>query len=164
MELNKDVRNIIETWINRYRTKCIRDEYRMIWHFFNDMFIDICPNPHGRCVMKYPNVTIHWFNGQKHRINNPAVKYANGTKYWYYEGRLHRPASEGPAIEWGNGDKEWYYKGKLHRQSSEGPAIEGANGYKAWYYHNQRHRPLGEGPAVEYTNGDKEYWEFGKRI
>jgi hypothetical protein len=30
-----------------------------------------------------------------------------------------------------DGTKYWYLTGKLHRE--DGPAYEGANGYKAWY-------------------------------
>jgi len=31
--------------------------------------------------------TIRWYqNGKCHRLDGPAVEYANGTKYWYIEG------------------------------------------------------------------------------
>ena len=33
--------------------------------------------------------TIHWYNdkGQLHRLDGPAVEYADGFKEWYVEGR-----------------------------------------------------------------------------
>jgi len=49
-------------------------------------------------------------NGQLHRENGPAVKYDDGTKYWYRYGNLHR--LDGPAIERADGDKEWWINGK----------------------------------------------------
>ena len=47
-----------------------------------------------------------WYNdrGQFHRVDGPAIEYANGTKSWYLNGKLHR--EDGPAIEWADGDKE----------------------------------------------------------
>lgn len=40
------------------------------------------------------------------------AELANGTKYWYKEGLLHR--EDGPAIEWSDGGKAWYLEGKLY--------------------------------------------------
>jgi len=64
-----------------------------------------------------------------HRLDGPALEYANGDKFWYKEGRWHRENS--PAIEWINGSKEWYKEGLCHR--IDGPAEEWANGEKYWY-------------------------------
>ena len=50
---------------------------------------------------------------------------ANGDKFWYLNGKLHR--EDGPAIEHANGDKFWCLNDKLHRE--DGPAIELADGY-----------------------------------
>ena len=55
--------------------------------------------------------------------------YANGGKYWYLNGKLHR--EDGPAIEYADGSKRWFLNGKLHRE--DGPAIESANGFKQWF-------------------------------
>jgi hypothetical protein len=65
---------------------------------------------------------------------------------------------DGPAIEWANGHKEWWVNGKLHRL--DGPAIECANGDKAWWVDGKPHHL--DGPAIEYANGDKEWWVNGK--
>ena len=123
--------------VHRYRLKSLNNEYLRVFCFFDVSYNYKCPNPRGRCVGKYQNAKIHWLNGQYHRINNPAIEYANGDKFWYYEGQLHRPLGEGPAIEF-------------------------ANGTKYWYYEEQLHRPLGEGPAIEYANGEKELLSNGK--
>ncbi len=81
-------------------------------------------------VRVYDNRT-EWFNkdGDRHRIDGPAVEYANGDKEWYQNGQLHR--IDGPAVEGANGHKAWYQNGLCHR--IDGPAVEKANGYKAWY-------------------------------
>ena len=41
----------------------------------------------------------YWENdkGQLHRIDGPAVEYADGSKSWYINGKFHR--IDGPAIE-----------------------------------------------------------------
>ena len=59
-----------------------------------------------------------------------TVKIDNkGDKYWYQNDKLHR--LDGPAVEWANGSKVWCQNGKYHRL--DGPAIEYANGNKYWY-------------------------------
>ena len=55
--------------------------------------------------------------------------WADGTKFWYLNGKLHR--EDGPAIEYPDGSKLWYLNGKPHRE--DGPAVELANGSKAWF-------------------------------
>lgn len=40
----------------------------------------------------------------------PAVEYADGSKEWYQNGKLHR--EDGPAVEYANGGKEWYRNGE----------------------------------------------------
>ena len=45
-----------------------------------------------------------------HRMDGPAIEYANGCKGWYQNGKLHR--MDGPALEWSDGDA-WYINGKL---------------------------------------------------
>jgi len=45
-------------------------------------------------------------NSNLHKIDGPAVEYANGTKYWCLNGKLHR--TDGPAVEFADGDKEWW--------------------------------------------------------
>lgn len=54
---------------------------------------------------------------------------ANGNKFWYLNGELHR--EDGPACEYANGNKFWYLNGKYHRE--DGPACEWADGAKYWY-------------------------------
>jgi len=77
-----------------------------------------------------------WKNekGEVHRLNGPAIEYADGDKYWYLNGECHR--EDGPAIEYANGSKEWYLNGNYHRE--DGPAIEDANGDKLWYLNDEQ--------------------------
>lgn len=64
-----------------------------------------------------------------HRLDGPAVEYANSYKEWCVEGKLHR--LDGPAVEYADGEKGWWIEGKLHRL--DGPAVEHLNGYKEWW-------------------------------
>ena len=81
-----------------------------------------------------------------------------GNKHWRLDGKLHR--LDGPAIEYANGSKEWWVDGKCHRL--DGPAVEYANGSKHWYIDGKRHRL--DGPAIEWSDGSKSWWENGKFI
>jgi hypothetical protein len=80
-------------------------------------------------VRVYNDRTEWYQNGQLHRINGPAIEWANGAKSWWQKDLLHR--LDGPAIEWATGDKEWFQNGQLHRL--DGPAVELADGYNEWY-------------------------------
>jgi hypothetical protein len=81
--------------------------------------------------------TIHWYNDKDeyHRLDGPAIEYADGSKEWRVDGKLHR---------------------------LDGPAFEMADGYKAWYVDGERHRL--DGPAVEYADGFKEWWVEDKKM
>ena len=57
-----------------------------------------------------------WYlNGERHRVNGPAVEYADGDKAWWLNGELHR--EDGPAFEFANGDKAWYLNGRYYTES-----------------------------------------------
>jgi len=64
-----------------------------------------------------------------HRIDGPAIKWANGNEAWYVNGKRHR--LDGPAYSYAEGGKAWYVNDKLHRL--DGPAIKYFNGNKAWF-------------------------------
>ncbi len=133
-------------------------------------------NSYKRPKVIYPSYTDpetgnkYWFKNNKftenpnkspsgwsglHRVNGPAIEWANGDKSWYLNGKLHR--IDGPAAEGIDGHKSWYLNGKRHR--TDGPAIEWANGDKEWYLNGRRHRI--DGPAVEYPNGTKSWYLNG---
>jgi hypothetical protein len=38
------------------------------------------------------------------------IEYADGSKYWFLNGALHR--EDGPAIEYADGSKAWFLNGK----------------------------------------------------
>ena len=87
-----------------------------------------------------------------------TIEKANGDKYWYQNGKLHR--ENGPAVEKTNGDKHWFLNAKRHRE--DGPAIEYADGEKQWWLNNKQHRE--DGPAVIRANGNKSWWLNDKRL
>ena len=82
----------------------------------------------------------------------------DGSKSWYLNGQLHR--EDGPAIKWANGYKKWCLNGQCHRK--DGPAVEYVDGGKAWYLNGKLHRE--DGPAVEWANGYKEWWLNGEYL
>lgn len=113
-------------------------------------------------VEVYENRT-EWKNedGKLHRLDGPAIEYANGDKSWYVNGERHR--TDGPAIEWTDGYNEWHVNGKLHRL--DGPAIEWTKetkGAKHWYVNGERHRT--DGPAIVHADGNKSWWVDGNQL
>ena len=69
--------------------------------------------------------------GILHRDGEPAVVHTNGHKEWWQNGQRHRV--DGPAVECtcGGGGKYRYQNGLLHRE--DGSAIERNDGTKAWF-------------------------------
>ena len=57
------------------------------------------------------------------------TEYPNHTSYYNAAGLLHR--IDGPAIEWANGGKVYCINDKLHR--IDGPAIEQPDGYHEYW-------------------------------
>ena len=84
--------------------------------------------------------------------------YEHKTEWRNEAGQLHR--LDGPAIEWADGTKLWYVNGQRHRL--DGPAIEHTDGYKAWYVNGQLHRL--DGPAVEWYDGSVSYYIEGEYL
>jgi outer membrane lipoprotein-sorting protein len=126
--------------------------------------------------------TEFWLNKDDvlHRENDkPAVIFADGTKLWIRNGKLHR--DNGPAITYpdsmcasvediknmqeytvkidNNGTERWYNKDeKLHRDDDE-PAAIYYDGTKYWYKNGKLHRE--NGPAAIFASGYEEYWVNG---
>ena len=70
-----------------------------------------------------------WYvNGQRHRLDGPAVISAAGTQEWWVNDQRHRP--DGPAIIGAAGTQEWWVNGQWHRL--DGPAVIWANGDQEW--------------------------------
>lgn len=66
-------------------------------------------------------------------IDGEIVEFGGGDKLWYNKNnQLHR--LDGPAVEYADGSNEWYVNGRKHRL--DGPAIDYSDGTKAWYYHD----------------------------
>lgn len=95
-----------------------------------------------------------------HRVDGPAVEYFDGTKKWFYHGKLHRD-NDAPAIEYSDGTNVWYQNGQLHRIN--GPAIAFSNGSTLWYQHGLLHRDQNDEPAVEYLENSAE-WDLAINI
>jgi len=111
----------------------------------------------GTAVEESANGKKFWYrDGELHRDDGPAREYPDGHKDWYRNGKLHR--DNGPAREYPDGHKDWYRNGKLHRD--DGPAMEYASGGKDWYRDGELHRD--DGPAVEYPDGTKQWYRDGK--
>lgn len=70
---------------------------------------------------------------------------------WHSHGKLHRV--DGPAIEWADGAKEWYLNGKRHR--TNGPAIQRNCGCSAWYENGVLIKAEGEDRAQIYSSGGR---------
>ena len=86
-------------------------------------------------------------------MTEPVCKIDNfGTKRWYLNGKPHR--IDGPAIEWANGSKSWWKHGRLHRE--DGPAVERINGIKKWWINGRLHRE--DGPAIEWSAVNQYDW------
>ena len=49
-------------------------------------------------------------DGKLHRIDGPAVIWANGTQEWFIDGLRHR--TNGPAMIWDDGKQGWFVNGK----------------------------------------------------
>jgi hypothetical protein len=83
------------------------------------------------------NGTKRWrlLNGERHRIDGPAIEFVDGTKYWYLHDQIHRV--DGPAFERQNSHKEWWLNNQLHRV--DGPAIERVNGSKDWWLNSKNY-------------------------
>lgn len=87
-------------------------------------------------VRVYDDGTIKWYNnkGMFHREDGPAVIHADGTEYWYRNGKLYR--ENGPSIVDIYGSKYWYLNNKLHRV--DGPAVIWSDGSEFWFRDGKR--------------------------
>ena len=59
-------------------------------------------------VIVYDDITEWYQNNKLHRLDGPAIEFANGSKEWFQNGLRHR--IDGPAIECITGDKFWFIK------------------------------------------------------
>jgi len=49
--------------------------------------------------------------GELHRVDGPAVEYADGSREWWLDGKLHR--ADGPAVERADRSCEYWLDGEL---------------------------------------------------
>lgn len=57
-----------------------------------------------------------------HRVDGPAIEHADGTRYWYVNGKRHR--TDGPSTEYSNGTKLWYIDDRPYGMNSFNKLIE----------------------------------------
>ena len=74
-----------------------------------DSYIKEHPSFTG-CLIDKDNDKSYYLNGQRHKIDGPAIEWINGYKEYYINGQKHR--IDGPAVEDTNGYKVWYLNGK----------------------------------------------------
>lgn len=73
----------------------------------------------GECVcISNKHIKEWWCKRKRHRVDKPAIEYADGTKIWWFHGELHR--DNGPAIEWAGGENEWCNNGRYLEYKSRG--------------------------------------------
>jgi len=79
-----------------------------------------------------------WYqqNYEMHRLNGPARKFSDGSKFWYQYGKFHR--LEGKAIEYANGYGLWYIEGAEYNKKEFDAEIA------------RRNQSLREGNLIEY--------------
>lgn len=102
---------------------------------------------------KNGNIHYHNPNGDRHRLDGPAIIWSCGDKEWWVNGKLHREG--GPAVEYHSGAKEWWINGKLHRE--DGPALIWDHSIKEWWFYGKKHRIFGPSFVDE---GGSEYTEW----
>lgn len=68
-------------------------------------------------IIEYSDRLKKWRKG-----NKSSIKWYNGTKFWYKDGKKHR--IDGPAVEYSNGYKYWYIEGKEYPKKEYWDAIK----------------------------------------
>ena len=66
-----------------------------------ELYVDV--KTHGKYYYKDRGMTI------LHRLDGPAVEWADGSKAWWVDGKRHR--LDGPAYEYADGHKSWWVDG-----------------------------------------------------
>ena len=104
-------------------------------------------------------------------MSDPArtsFKLAEGHSFQQTNGLLHSENDQ-PAVVYADGTRWWYDGGHVHRDG--GPAVIHSNGVEEWWWHNRRHRE--GGPAVTYPataaitptlRGVKQWWTTGQMV
>ena len=102
--------------------------------------------------------TITFFkNGKPHRKDKPAIISCDGSREYWFDGKLHRDGDK-PSIIDPNGTMKYFKHGKLHRKNN--PAVIMGR-IKKYYENGLLHRK--KGPAVIHPDR-KEYWKYGEYI
>jgi len=85
-------------------------------------------NYHYKKIDENGNTLYYNEQNELHRLDGPALEYANGSKVWLQNGKWHRLA--GPTFEWAIGTKWWYINNNLVGASENGFTEEDFENYK----------------------------------
>lgn len=119
----------------------------------------------SRVVTDIGNVFYYKYPGSRtlHNPNGPAIIYHSdeggvGDREWFIDGDRHR--IDGPAVVRENGDREWWVNDKRHRL--DGPAVIKYKTEKQWWVDDHLHRT--DGPAIVTARGYTEWWIKGTQL
>lgn len=76
---------------------------------FNGRIETIITQEHRDGTQTSSTCVQHFYEGQLHRLDGPAMEFSTGSKYWYHHGLRHR--EDGPAVVVEAGEdsvQEWY--------------------------------------------------------
>ena len=99
-------------------------------------------------------------NHYLHNENGPAYISDSGNKFYYIEDQLHR--IDQPAIEYADGGYKFYYKGVLHRDNGPAVVMKNYNGSDTELYYHYGVLHNDKGPAEKSGNCEI-YYLYGKR-
>lgn len=104
-----------------------------------------------------PGVVVEDIRGNYHNPDGPAIVDPSARE-WRTDGLRHR--LDGPAMVWADGCHEWWIAGRLHREDA--PALIHPNGTQQWWRDGFLHRL--DGPAITWPNGTQEFWVEGEKV
>jgi hypothetical protein len=97
--------------------------------------------------------------GKHHSFNNePAIIMANGTKFWYKDGEMHRDNDEPSFID--GTTKMWHKDGILYRDNDLPAFISSA--WTLWYKNGVIHRDNNKPAAI--NSKEKRWYINGKEL
>lgn len=129
----------------------------------NQIWLDLNGNKHrldGPAVVTPEGRLEWWSHGKRFREGGePNVVTSEGIQEWWGEDGFHR-VDDLPARIYPDGTQEWWSDGKRHREGDQ-PSVDSPSGEKYYHQNGVLHRD--DGPAILYMDGTEEYWQKGLR-
>lgn len=92
-----------------------------VWYIQTDPFESknqyTFKSPYGYCSDTKEGYECFDGDGNFNAVGIPAIKYKDGTEYWFKNGKHHRE-DDLPAIILPNGNKYWYKDGEPYRENN----------------------------------------------